>query len=69
MLKEDFTKKCEKRINVKGCDENDLETLLTLGVTIDMLMKHFNAEKLTDEKKLSKIEEDMLLPKKNQHSA
>ena len=63
VLKEDCTKKCEGRNNVKGHVKNDLEKLLILGVTIDVLIKHFGKEKLSDEKKLSKVEEFMLLLK------
>ena len=36
---------------------------MTVGVSIDVLIKHFAEEKLLDDKKLSKIEEDMLLLK------
>ena len=51
MLKEDSIKKCEGRVNVKRFDENDLEKVLTLGVTIDVLIKHFGEENISDEKK------------------
>ena len=34
-----------------------------MGVSIDVLIKRFAEEKLLDDKKLSKIEEDMLLLK------
>ena len=37
--------------------------MLALGVAIDVLIKHFGAEKFSDDKKLSKIEEDLLLLK------
>ena len=37
--------------------------ILTLGVTIDVFFKRFGEEKLSHDKKLSKIEEDMLLLK------
>ena len=40
-----------------------IQKVLTLGVSIDVLIKHFAEEKLSDDKKLSKIEEDMLLLK------
>lgn len=63
ILKEDCTKKSEERISVKGYDENNLGKVLTQGVTIDVLIKHFSEEKLSDHKKLSKIEEDMLFLK------
>ena len=36
---------------------------MTVGVSIDVLIKRFAEEKLLDDKKLSKIEEDMLLLK------
>ena len=48
----DCTKKCEGRINVKGYDKNDLEKVFTLSVTIDVLIKYFGEEKLSDDKKL-----------------
>lgn len=63
MLNEDYTKKCEGRINVKGYEENDLEKVLILGGTIDELTKRFGEEKVSDDNKLSKVEEDMLLLK------
>ena len=37
--------------------------MLALGVAMDVLIKHFGAEKFSDDKKLSKIEEDLLLLK------
>ena len=37
--------------------------MLALGVAIDVLIKQFGAEKFSDDKKLSKIEEDLLLLK------
>ena len=37
--------------------------MLALGVATDVLIKHFGAEKFSDDKKLSKIEEDLLLLK------
>ena len=37
--------------------------MLALGVAIDVLIKHFGAEKFSDDKKFSKIEEDLLLLK------
>ena len=37
--------------------------MLDLGVAMDVLIKHFGAEKFSDDKKLSKIEEDLLLLK------
>lgn len=65
MLKEDCTKKGEEKISVEGYDENDLGKVLTQGVTIDVLIKHFSEEKLSDDlvRQLSKIEEDMLFLK------
>ena len=36
---------------------------MTVGVSIDVLIKRFAEEKLLDDKKLSKIEEDTLLLK------
>ena len=38
---------------------------MALGVAIDVLIKHFGEEKFSDEKKLGKIEEDMLLSKES----
>ena len=35
--------------------------MLTLVVTIDVLIKNFGEEKLSDDKKLSKIEADIFL--------
>ena len=61
LLKEDLTKKFEVWINVKGYDKNSLEKVLTLVVTIDVLIKNFGEEKLSDDKKLSKIEADIFL--------
>lgn len=40
-----------------------IQKVLTVGVSIDVLIKRFAEEKLLDDKKLSKIEEDMLLLK------
>ena len=40
-----------------------IKMILTLGVTIDVFFKRFGEEKLSHDKKLSKIEEDMLLLK------
>ena len=37
--------------------------MLALGVAIDVLIKHFGAEKFSDDKKLSKKEKDLLLLK------
>ena len=56
-------KTCEGRIYLKEYHKNDLEKVLTLGVTIDVLMKHFGEEKLSHDKKPSKIEENILLLK------
>ena len=61
LLKEDLTKKFEVWINVKGYDKNSLEKVLTLVVTIDVLIKNFGEEKLSADKKLSKIEADIFL--------
>ena len=61
LLKEDLTKKFEVWINVKGYDKNSLEKVLTLVVTIDVLIKNFGEEQLSDDKKLSKIEADVFL--------
>ena len=46
---------------MKGYYKNDSEKVLTLGITIDVLIKDFGEGKLSDDKKLSKMEEDMLL--------
>ena len=61
MLKEDCLKKCEGRLNVKGYDENDLRRNMILSVTIDVLIKLFGEEWLSDEKKIESIGEQMLL--------
>lgn len=61
MLKKDCTRKWEGRINMKGYYKNDSEKVLTLGITIGVLIKDFSEGKLSDDKKLSKMEEDMLL--------
>ena len=46
---------------MKGYYKNDSEKVLTPGITIDVLIKDFGEGKLSDDKKLSKMEEDMLL--------
>lgn len=46
---------------MKGYYKNDSEKVLTLGITIGVLIKDFSEGKLSDDKKLSKMEEDMLL--------
>lgn len=61
ILKRDCTRKWEGSINMKGYYKNDSEKVLTLGITIDVLIKDFGEGKLSDDKKLSKMEEDMLL--------
>ena len=48
---------------MKGYDKNYFEKVLkvlAVSVTIDVLIKHFGVEKLSDDKKLSKMEEDIL---------
>lgn len=61
MLKKDCTRKWEGSINMKGYYKTDSEKVLTLGITIDVLIKDFGEGKLSDDKKLSKMDEDMLL--------
>lgn len=46
---------------MKGYYKTDSEKVLTLGITIDVLIKDFGEGKLSDDKKLSKMDEDMLL--------
>ena len=46
---------------MKGYYKNESEKVLTLGITIGVLIKDFSEGKLSDDKKLSKMEEDMLL--------
>ena len=51
---------------MKGYDKNYFEKVLkvlAVSFTIDVLIKHFGVEKLSDDKKLSKMEEDILSQK------